>query len=126
MVIKIENFGPIKEFEFDLSKDLTFIYGMNNIGKSYAMKVIYLLIKCFYQDDSDFSTSYPISGNENLKINEESTLKRNIESKLSQYINHNSMIELNSLLVSTFHKLQNIAHENSKFRIKFKTLSIIV
>jgi len=45
MEIKILNFGPIKEFEFDLSKDLILIYGKNNIGKSYSMAVVYLLLK---------------------------------------------------------------------------------
>ena len=43
MKIKIVNFGPIKEFEFDLSKKLIVTYGDNNIGKSYAMQVVYLL-----------------------------------------------------------------------------------
>ncbi len=45
MVIRISSFGPIKEFEFNLDKDLTVIYGSNNIGKSYAMQVVYLLLK---------------------------------------------------------------------------------
>ncbi|NIM17200.1 MAG: AAA family ATPase [Candidatus Aminicenantes bacterium] len=43
--IKIFNFGPIKKFEFDLSKDLVIAYGKNNIGKSYAMSIVYLLLK---------------------------------------------------------------------------------
>jgi len=37
MNIQLNNFGPIKEFNFDLSKDLTIIFGKNNIGKSYAI-----------------------------------------------------------------------------------------
>lgn len=45
MRIKITNFGPIKEFEFDFSKKLIVTYGDNNIGKSYAMQVVYLLFK---------------------------------------------------------------------------------
>jgi len=45
MQIKILNFGPIKKFEFDLSKDLIVTYGINNIGKSYAITVVYLLLK---------------------------------------------------------------------------------
>lgn len=47
MKIKIVNLGPIKEFEFDLSKKLIVTYGDNNIGKSYAMQVVYLLLKSF-------------------------------------------------------------------------------
>lgn len=52
MEIKIFNFGPIKTFEFDLSKDLIIIYGKNNIGKSYAMSVVYLLLKHFLNIDN--------------------------------------------------------------------------
>ena len=49
MKIKIVNFGPIKEFEFDFSKKLIATYGDNNIGKSYAMQVVYLLFKSFFR-----------------------------------------------------------------------------
>lgn len=45
MRIEINNFGPIKEFHFDLSKDLNVIFGKNNIGKSYGITAIYLLLK---------------------------------------------------------------------------------
>jgi predicted ATPase len=45
MQIKIRNFGPIKEFDFDLEKDLVVIFGKNNIGKSYGIYVVYLLVK---------------------------------------------------------------------------------
>ncbi|MCP5102783.1 MAG: AAA family ATPase [bacterium] len=52
MEVKIFNFGPIKKCEFDLSKDLTVIYGKNNIGKSYAMSAVYLLLKHFLSIDN--------------------------------------------------------------------------
>ena len=45
MKITIKNFGPIDHFEFDLEKDLHVIYGENNIGKSWAIEVLYLLLK---------------------------------------------------------------------------------
>ncbi|KAB2908361.1 MAG: AAA family ATPase [Ignavibacteriales bacterium] len=45
MKICISNFGPIKKFEIDLSKKITLIYGENNIGKSYAMSIVYMLLK---------------------------------------------------------------------------------
>lgn len=45
MKISIRNFGPIKQFDYDLSKDIIVTFGDNNIGKSYAMQVIYLLLK---------------------------------------------------------------------------------
>lgn len=52
MQIEIKNFGPIDFFEFDLDKDFIVTYGNNNIGKSYAMQVVYLLMKVFLQADA--------------------------------------------------------------------------
>lgn len=49
MNITIKNFGPIREFEFDLSRNISLIYGKNNIGKSYAITALYLLLKSFPQ-----------------------------------------------------------------------------
>lgn len=45
MKVSICNFGPIKEFTIDLYNNLTFIYGKNNIGKSYAIMLNYLILK---------------------------------------------------------------------------------
>lgn len=47
MKIIIERFGPIEKFEYDLDKELIVTYGNNNIGKSYAMQIVYLLLKTF-------------------------------------------------------------------------------
>jgi len=45
MRIEILNWGPIQRCEYDLDKSLIVTYGENNIGKSYAMQVVYLLLK---------------------------------------------------------------------------------
>lgn len=45
MNITITNFGPIKQFYYDLTKDIIVTFGDNNIGKSYAMQIVYLLLK---------------------------------------------------------------------------------
>lgn len=47
MKIIIEKFGPIDKFEYDLDKELIVTYGNNNIGKSYAMQIVYLMLKTF-------------------------------------------------------------------------------
>lgn len=52
MKITINNFGPIQEFTYDLSKDIIVTYGDNNIGKSYAMQIIYLLLKNLHDNFS--------------------------------------------------------------------------
>ena len=43
MKVRIDNWGPIEHCEYDLDKDMIVVYGDNNIGKSYAMQLIYLV-----------------------------------------------------------------------------------
>lgn len=45
MKLGLLNFGPIRSFSIDLDKDLSFIVGKNNIGKSYAIRAAYLILK---------------------------------------------------------------------------------
>ena len=45
MKVILENFGPIKRVEFYLTKDLNVIFGENNIGKSYAITALYIILK---------------------------------------------------------------------------------
>jgi AAA ATPase domain len=47
MKIKIENFGPIHSFEMDLDKDMHILYGENNVGKSYAISMVFLILRQF-------------------------------------------------------------------------------
>lgn len=44
MKIEIRNFGPVKNFVFDLECPMHLIVGTNNIGKSYALTAYYLAI----------------------------------------------------------------------------------
>ncbi len=88
MIIELQNFGPIKSFKFDTSKDIHAIFGKNNIGKSYAISAVYLILKSFieytsvqYKPDfnKDFDKKIPtlldrldgIGNDENLDITEE-------------------------------------------------------
>lgn len=43
--IELKNFGPIESFIFDSSKSMNVIFGKNNIGKSYAISAVYLILK---------------------------------------------------------------------------------
>lgn len=45
MKIQIRNFGPIEDITIDLEKDFHLLYGENAVGKSYAMYVVYGLLK---------------------------------------------------------------------------------
>lgn len=55
MIITIKNFGPIKEFEFDTNTDFMLMVGENNVGKSYAVSVVYLVFKKLSQPVNDSS-----------------------------------------------------------------------
>jgi predicted ATPase len=45
--ISIRNFGPISQYTFDIDKDFHLIVGENSVGKSYAIKIVYLILKNF-------------------------------------------------------------------------------
>lgn len=45
MKITINDLGPISVFEYDLKKKVTFIFGSNSVGKSYAISTVYLILK---------------------------------------------------------------------------------
>lgn len=47
MRLRIQSFGPIDRAELDLDRDFILIVGQNNIGKSYAISLVYALIKSF-------------------------------------------------------------------------------
>lgn len=44
-MIRIKNLGPIRDFTLDLEKNFNLFVGNNNIGKSYAITLVYLIIK---------------------------------------------------------------------------------
>nr|VFJ78116.1 MAG: Predicted ATPase [Candidatus Kentron sp. FW] len=60
MKVQIDNFGPIHHFECDLDKDLHLILGGNNIGKSYAITLVYLLLKSFIEAGEKFDPAEDI------------------------------------------------------------------
>lgn len=51
MKIKFSNFGPIKSFETSLDANFLLILGENNIGKSYAISLVYVLLKTLTNND---------------------------------------------------------------------------
>ncbi len=84
MKIDIKNLGPINEFTFDLEKDFHIIYGENNIGKSYAISTIYIILKYFIVEPTNFDFSllqYLIQA-EKENISELSDLITSIKTKL--------------------------------------------
>jgi predicted ATP-dependent endonuclease of OLD family len=98
MKIIIERFGPIKRFEYDLSKDIVITYGANNIGKSYSMQLVYLMLKniletyeskIYYHAKYNNFTRQSFSDIEKL-INEFAASDA-LEKDLSEFINNQAL-----------------------------------
>lgn len=113
MKISIKNFGPIDHFEFDLEKDLHVIYGENNIGKSWAINLAYILLKFWKQHLSHITL-------EEFKLyldnNEKERIRLNtIDIELEE--------NLNSSLHNTFGEVLNLFSKEEP-EVSFKTDSI--
>lgn len=61
MRVILQNWGPIRKFEYDLSKNMIVTYGNNNIGKSYAMQVTYLILKYLLIYSKGIARTYRMS-----------------------------------------------------------------
>lgn len=99
MKIIIENFGPINKCEFDLEKDLHLIVGENNVGKSYAITVVYLVVKSILS-----LSDYPLFRHFDIPTNLPSLLEQKDKSDNQQEIDISSEIcsALADLLDKTF------------------------
>ena len=138
MRIIITNFGPIKEFVYDLDKEMIVTYGNNNIGKSYAMQIVYLLLKAFngeiYVAQRMFSRIYLYSRTsdvpkhkENVKnmvyqfIESEEQIKditTYISREVDELISASFMPEFMNSCKNTFGNLEKTLQNNPKIVIK--------
>lgn len=105
MKISIKNFGPIDHFEFDLEKDLHVIYGENNIGKSWAIEGLYLLLK-FWRENAELAFR--------LELNEGSLSASDSDQA------ENISYDLNRSFKNTFGEIKNL-YTNSHPKILIST-----
>lgn len=113
MKITITNFGPIERFDYDLTKDIIVTFGDNNIGKSYAMQVVYLLLKNLTEYSSFYSGYYHYSYSTQFRyrseqfdevreiINKFSESKNN-STNITKLVNSIALYDLSEKLVSNF------------------------
>ncbi len=106
MKIIIENLGPIKKFDFDINKDFHIIYGKNNIGKSYAISAIYILLKYLVIEPirlESFLIFKFLIGENKEKSQDVEKLILNIENKIREQKNREFSINKISenILIST-------------------------
>ncbi|MEA5139439.1 AAA family ATPase [Arcicella rigui] len=131
MLIELQNFGPIKSFQFDTSKDIHAIFGKNNIGKSYAISAVYLILKnlsdySYYDNEYtlDFALSYEKTAIEKTvekRVFDLNFLKYDIKKEILEYfkgsLNTHLLSGINNSLKNTF-DLNSIQNINSDCPIK--------
>ncbi|NQV19152.1 MAG: ATP-binding protein [Armatimonadetes bacterium] len=124
MKIKIENFGPIDKFEVDFSKDIIAIFGKNNVGKSYALSLIYILEKNLLSFHKELSPNKVVIAKSNKK-----KLLDIIEERTATYFHvfflndfHNSINKtFGNNIINQFSKkniLISISHKKINIKIK--------
>jgi len=129
MRIVIENFGPIQNCEFDLEKDLHLIVGENNVGKSYAITVVYLVVKSILS-----LKEYPFLRHFDLptlvpslhQLSDKSETKQEIDissevcSVLSELLDKTFLQVLHDSFVATFDSIHNLQSQFSDEPINLK------
>lgn len=120
MKIQINNFGPINKFEVDLTKDLIAVYGKNNIGKSYALSLIYLLIKNLSIFRSQLS-QYPIL----ISPNKSNDLKKLIEERAEDWLYIYFITNLVNSIKQSFGTIIN-QHTQKQVNISISNKNIIL
>lgn len=124
MIIELQNFGPIKSFKFDTSKDMHAIFGKNNIGKSYAISAVYLILKNLreYKEDMMFwdkinlmddklqSISFQIVEIQNKRLD-----KLNVTKEIERLILDSLNSSFIKSLESSFRNSYNYANIQNKF-----------
>lgn len=95
--IFLRNIGPIYAYDFDLSKSIHLIYGKNNIGKSHAISIIYLILK-------------------NLKDQDENLLKKSAGTQIWE---KTFLAPLKKSIYTLFQSMDNF---KNKFNLSEKTL----
>ncbi len=127
MKIKIQNLGPIHEFEIDLSKNFTMLFGKNNIGKSCATSVVYLIVKSFLKEKNIHKTISSLFHKSTLDISDQidciqnliensDDKKKNIaepvQNIIKQIINVFLLEDIQASFYATFEEFENL---NNRF-----------
>ena len=129
MIIELQNFGPIKSFKFDTDKDIHAIFGKNNIGKSYAISAVYLILKGLKNIEVNTQNYQLLNSEITLVIgfNEDNSAINKYDSGIINYLNGTFIKELNKSFGNTFDRrmYKNYKGNNSPIiKIQFKNHKI--
>jgi predicted ATP-dependent endonuclease of OLD family len=139
MKIEINDFGPIQKFEFDLEKDFHFIVGRNNVGKSYAITIVYLILKSFLvtEDQPNFSL-YRMVGEgvvlpkEKIDLTKTSAASISISDEINSLINtllaEGFVKNLTDSILGTFESIEALSNQFSSkpLVIKITTANFVI
>ncbi len=128
MQIKIRNLGPVKEFDFDLKDDFAVVFGKNNMGKSYALSVVYLIIKNIKESYLDLpggtayhETAMLMSENANALyekltkgFHKEINIKEDMEALLSYIAEYALANNLHESFCATFDEIDKMQNRYSQ------------
>ena len=135
MIIELKNFGPIEHFEFDTEKQMHFIFGENNIGKSYAISAVYLILKNFRNaiDSNDFKfLDYLPEHNqilEKIQISEgQIDISEEVENLIERFIRLTFLPTLKTAFSNSFSSISELSNQNThkSFEIQIKTKLFII
>ena len=145
MKITLKDFGPISHFEFDLEKDLHVIFGKNNIGKSYAITAVYLILKNwmvgvnrsmneidrFLYDERNFDSIFDRRMNENvIKIENEirnkiasgydGDVSETIEPLWVSYMTNLFVKDIENSFKNSFLSIENLSNQYSSNKLQIE------
>lgn len=134
MKIIINNFGPISSFEFDLEKDFHLIVGSNNVGKSYAITILYLLLRTIGEVKSQRSLFMSYFGEsdhlgkilEKIKENQglnEIVIDDELKAFVLDHLNALFLAPLSEALRASFDSIDNLSNQFSKKKFSISLIT---
>lgn len=147
MKLRLTHIGPIREIEFDINADLTFVYGKNNIGKSYAITIMYLILKNYvfgFSSTNRFNLAYDywpvphfdkIHGHDKIishfeTSNEDLDITQIVKDNFSRFLTIIFVKNFEESLKSSFGDITNlnnkITNTNLSINLKFDTFEFAI
>lgn len=68
MIIRIENLGPIKKVDIDLSKPMIILTGLNGTGKTYVLYTLYAILRMFIYDKDILDWTSLVNSSKKKKV----------------------------------------------------------
>jgi AAA ATPase domain len=131
MIIELHNFGPIERFTFDTEKRMHFIFGENNVGKSYAITAVYLILKNWnksFENTFDFTFNH-LSLKEKLEnAKYEINITNEIELVGLSFISSVFIPSLKESLLNSFRSLNELSNKYTResFKIVIRSSNFII